>query len=77
MPRGKAAPKYLGNKNTGQLHFINRAKGDCGLKAIRPDNRDYFYTFDEAVAAGYTDACALCTKRLGEGEIVGNGNAGK
>ncbi len=47
--------KYIGNINNKKLHRIT-----CHTLP-KESNRKYFYTKDEAAAAGYTDACKNCT----------------
>lgn len=46
--------QYIGNKNNKKLH-----KATCRTLP-KENNRDYFYTKDDAAAAGYTDPCGNC-----------------
>lgn len=46
--------QYIGNINNGKLHRIS-----CHTLP-KESNRKYFYTKEEAAAAGYTDACKNC-----------------
>ena len=49
--------KYIGNSKNMKLHRV-----DCTSTLPKESNRQYFYTLEEAIEAGYTDAnqCKNC-----------------
>lgn len=48
---------YIGNKNNMKLHSVN-----CTGKLPKEKNREYFYTLEEAISAGYysENQCQNC-----------------
>ncbi|MBT3304414.1 hypothetical protein HN592_03355 [Candidatus Woesearchaeota archaeon] len=51
--------KYLGNKNTMEVHDIDNEKKQCQLNEIKEEHKEGFYTLQQAHAAGF-DNCHWC-----------------
>jgi hypothetical protein len=51
--------RLLGNSGSRELHDLDNEKPDCHIAAIRPDQRFYFKSTDQAEKLGY-GYCAYC-----------------
>lgn len=51
--------RWLGNKNTKEVHDLWNQHPNCQISEIRVEHRVYFSTHAEAKAAGY-DNCHWC-----------------
>lgn len=51
--------RYLGNKNTMEVHDTSNEKDNCQLDEIKPDHKVVLGSLAEAHSKGY-DNCAWC-----------------
>ena len=51
--------KYLGNKNTMEVHDTHNEKGQCQLDEIKTEHKKEFASLATAHAEGF-DNCAWC-----------------
>lgn len=52
-------PRFLGNKNTMEVHDTSNEKTSCQLDEIKEDHKVWFHTLDEAHSRDF-DNCAWC-----------------
>lgn len=51
--------RYLGNKNTMEVHDTHNEKGGCQLDEIKPEHKKHFDSLTLAHSEGF-DNCAHC-----------------
>jgi len=58
-PAAGSNPRYLGNRNTDEVHDLLHSTRNCQIPEIKPEHRVPFQTLEAALRAGY-NRCKWC-----------------